>query len=416
MIKKSIDVFSLKLISAGLGFLVNIMIIRSYGTDIGGQFFYALSLLLVIKTFIEFGSPNIIVKTFASKGKVASLLTLYSALLLSFMLFFVVFLIVSIYLKYSESDSLFYILLLFGVFFSSISILITSALQGIEHHKSSIFFSTILQQFLFVIIMYIQSNKNDGGIALSYFCSYLVCALSSFFYFNYFCRSESKFRLTLASVRSIARESLPLLNTTFVASFISNFGVFFLGSISSNFFVSLYSVCLKVVNLTSFILISVNRVAAPILSRLYNEKNTKKLKLTVNNVAKYTVLIAVPLLLGIAFLSEYLLSVFSPEYSDYWYILCVMCIGQFVNSMTSCSALLLIMSGNQKTNRDITNKCAVFSIVFGLVVIYYLGALGAALLYSANIICVNVLCWLSSKRILKIDTLWVFYHPKTLLK
>lgn len=93
------------------------------------------------------------------------------------------------------------------------------------------------------------------------------------------------------------------------------------------------------------------------------------------------------------------------EFTNVYYILIILSIGQFVNIATGAGGQLLIMCGYEKTQSHISIIFLTFSIFLNILLIYFLGMLGAAIATATIIAGENIVKVIYAKRYVGVLTL-----------
>jgi O-antigen/teichoic acid export membrane protein len=212
----------------------------------------------------------------------------------------------------------------------------------------------------------------------------------------------------------LLRSALPLFWVSSIQLILGYTSTFFLGIFSNADAIGIFGAALKISMLISFILVSVNTIAAPKFAELYTQGNLSSLGKTVQDCVKLMVFAAGPVFLLFILAPEWILGFLGPKFKEGSQLLIILSIGQFINVVTGSVGYLLIMSGNESTMRNITVIIAFESIFLNLFLIKFFGALGAAVSTAISIISFNALAFICVRKKLKIWTLPFLPLPKSI--
>lgn len=220
-------------------------------------------------------------------------------------------------------------------------------------------------------------------------------------------------KIAPASSESFTRKELvttssPMMITT-VASFVmGNISLWFLGIFSTTEEVGVFSVVFKIAMLISLVLVVVNTASAPKFSELYWNDEQDKLQTILTYSAKIILSISFVMAMIIIILSKNILSIFGTEFIAGYVSLIFMVIGKLFNSFTSSDGIILNMTGNQKTLRNIVLFSLAINFFLNYLLIPKYGINGAAFATMMGTIVLNSLSVLYVKYKLKLVT---YYFP-----
>jgi O-antigen/teichoic acid export membrane protein len=156
----------------------------------------------------------------------------------------------------------------------------------------------------------------------------------------------------------------------------------------------------------SFILIAVNSIAAPKFAALYKQGDMRTLGAVARKSAALMTLMVSPLLLICVLVPSWVMGLFGKDFESGALLLSILAIGQFVNVATGSVGYLLIMSGNEKLIRNSTALAAGVNIVLNILLVPWLGPLGAAISSATGIALYNLFNMVLVRYRLKI---WVLF-------
>ena len=240
------------------------------------------------------------------------------------------------------------------------------------------------------------------NVAWFYAGGRVVVALTMSVYWIKFRKSQKKDEILY---RSLLTASLPLLLVNATSIIAASADTVMLGLISNVKEVGLYSVAARLALLTSFFLQISNSAVSPKLASLFAENKIQEMKVMVHRVTRLLIVLALISVLSFTLLGHQILSIWGNEFKESYYILLVLAIGQFVNISTGPAGYLLIMCGEEKVHGRISIISLFTNICLNGVLIYYWGALGAALATSLTVSIENFLKWFYARKFIGISTI-----------
>lgn len=162
----------------------------------------------------------------------------------------------------------------------------------------------------------------------------------------------------------------------------------------------IYSAMIRICDLLVFSIIAINISIGPSLACLHHAGETKKLQILVTKAARLSSLAALPLIILVAYFAQFAMGLFGDDFVGSPLPLLVLCISQAVVVLTGSKAILLVMSGEERTTALVLGITAIIHIAISLALIPTLGVLGAAISTAATVICWSV--WLTYMSIRKL--------------
>jgi len=145
---------------------------------------------------------------------------------------------------------------------------------------------------------------------------------------------------------SILSISLPMLMTTSMQIIISQAGIIILGMHRPTAEVGYYAVAVRLATLTTFVLSAINTMSAPKFSELYHQGQTEELLRVARKSTGLIAWVTVPILAGLLILGKQFLHLFGPEFTIAYPALFILITGQFINSISGSTGLLMNMTNN----------------------------------------------------------------------
>ena len=152
-----------------------------------------------------------------------------------------------------------------------------------------------------------------------------------------------------------------------------------IGSLLGSTEVGIYSAALKTAAWVSFVLISVNAIAAPMFATLHAQGDRQGLQRLVSGIARWMFFPALLVAGGLVLFAEPILSLFGKEFGAAKPAMAVLAIGQLVNVGAGSVGNLLNMTGHQNQCAKVVGCCAILNLLLNWISIPYLGILGAAI-------------------------------------
>jgi O-antigen/teichoic acid export membrane protein len=194
------------------------------------------------------------------------------------------------------------------------------------------------------------------------------------------------------------RESSSIMTSSILDFCVVWFSGLVLVAFSSMAEVAGFHVAQRLVILVPLVLIVVNSVSAPIYARAFRSNDIGRVSEVYRCTTVFTVVVALlPLLAYFAFPAT-LMGLFGSEYKSASMLLVVLAVGQLVNVLTGSVGYLLMLSGNADHYRRASLYSAAFTLIATWPLLYFLGALGAALAASAGVALKNILAALYVKK------------------
>lgn len=412
MIKKSINIVFIKLLSAILG-IYNIKIVTT-SLDIieSGKYFFLLSIFTFLLPLMNFGLNIYTLKRVSSeinlnKSKEIIQNNILVSFICSSILILMLYTIVKLTNYEIENINDFSFLYMFASIplFSS-GLIVCNAFLGLGKPYINVLYSGILFNLcLFFQYMFMLPSNIDDFIKIYFYSSLIFFLISlSHFMINY---GYVKFSPNI----KVILNAKYFLFIAFLGVLYSSVSQFLLGFSDSYYILAVLAVSLKLTNIFSMILGAVNNLFSKIFSNSHFNcdgllsSHSKKASITLYIIA------FPPLVLSLLF-SEYILSIFNPEFIEYSWIFKIILLSQFFNILTGTTSYLLMMTGNEKTHFFNTTLSHVISIFCGLVITSFNPAYGSLSIIFLSQIMVNFLSWRACIKLLNINTLSIINFKK----
>ena len=391
-----------KIASASSTIIFTLLITRNLNTNESGLFLFFITIVLISSNLSRFGVDKHIVKELSSiPNKKNYIKYLYShfipIFLLSTILSTILYVDDCIILKYFFPNFNFETIsfAFFTIPFYNTCLLIANFFQVKNKAYLYILALNFIQQAftsIFIgIIYFTQKEISLVEICETYLISCVVSSILLLFYSIKLDKNVNKFRLENEIFFSSLKKSLPLFIVVIFNLTLNWSSQFVLATYTTPNEVSIFTVCLRLVMLISFILVAINSVTAPRYARFFNSGDILSVRKVFMLSIKISVAFSSIVTIFYLIFGEDLLLIFGNEYSSSHSILLVMMIGQIINVLCGSVSYVLQMKGEYKTVMIANVLSGFLSIFFAFILINHYGLLGAAIAYSLSLALLNLL-------------------------
>ncbi len=190
--------------------------------------------------------------------------------------------------------------------------------------------------------------------------------------------------------KEIRRISTPIFWGSLATSFMTNLDLIILARFVDSQQVGIYAVCTRLAFLSSIILNIVGPAISPKLAVLFKNGETKKLEKLMQQTTLGLGLIAVIVLIVLVFGGRFILNIWGKDFVEGYWILVILSIGQFFNIGTGACGLLLMMTGYERIQGNISIIFLLIYLVLAFTLIYFHGAIGLAIGSATTIAGLNI--------------------------
>lgn len=265
--------------------------------------------------------------------------------------------------------------------------------RGIKHMTLAYLPATIVFPLLviggaFYYRDYLSSNQ---AIAITWFSLSLVL-MFQLWIFNQNLPTQCSTVQAIYSRREWFAVAIPLLFNDSAFVVLSQTDTIMTGAILGSFQVGIYGAAFKTATGVSFILASVNAIAAPMFATLYAQGDHEGLQKLTSTVARwmfYPTFIFALLLIGFG---DRVLGLFGEEFIAARWSMTILIIGQLFNVGAGSVGYLMEMTGHHKQCAYVLGCSAGLNLILNAVLIPTLGIMGAAIATATTMILWNV--WL----------------------
>ena len=151
------------------------------------------------------------------------------------------------------------------------------------------------------------------------------------------------------------------------------------GSLIGTAEAGLFGAATRIANLLQFAIVVVNATLAPQMADLYARSETAELRRIVTFGARLTFAAALTIAIAVLLLGKWILMLMGEEFVAAWPSLVVLALGQLFFAATGPAAMLLNMTGHQMASSRILALSVVVNLAFCAALIPAFGVMGAAI-------------------------------------
>jgi O-antigen/teichoic acid export membrane protein len=203
--------------------------------------------------------------------------------------------------------------------------------------------------------------------------------------------------------QKLLKTAKPLLLISIAGIVINSSDIIILGFFSEAKDVGTYVVAARIALLTSVLLHISNSALSPKIAALYSENNIKSLEEMIKRITKGLFFIGLFVFLFFIFSGNWILSIWGEEFEEAYWILIILGFGQLVNLTTGAAGIILIMTGHEKTQRNISLCFMMVFLILSFTIIPIYGALGASIASATTVVGINITKLIYVKKNTKIN-------------
>lgn len=388
--KSSFVAFSLKIISAAVGFILNIALARALGAEGAGMYYLALSVTTISSVISRYGLDNSLIRfvaASASQGKWEEVAGLYkngvlisggASLIVTCVLETIAPLLAKYIFSNPELSSQIRFMALSIVPFSLLNIHAALFIAMKKIRDAMVVQGLCLPIITLFLLFPFAKHAGALGAAGAYVLSCIsVCGFAAWLWRKSMPQLKNvRSAFNFEEIKSTSGRMYAIALTNLVVDMTD---VLMVGAFLNSTAVGIYSAASRTVMLNSIILLATNAVVGPLFSSLWT--NNKKQEL--NSMARLTTrgmaLLALPIFFAVMFFPRLILSAFGKDFIAGIDVLRILELGQFIALATGPVAYLLMMTGHEAFHRNNIILCAVINMALNAILIPILGMIGAAI-------------------------------------
>ena len=190
--------------------------------------------------------------------------------------------------------------------------------------------------------------------------------------------------------REWVRSSIPLVFTAGVAVLFAQADTLILGAFKGAAAVGFYTVAHKGSELIGVVLAAQISAFASTASNLYALGEKERLQRIVTRLARWTLLISMPLAIAMIVFGRWYLLLYGPGFVQARTTLAILSVGQLGNVAMGCTGILLVMTGHEQRVAVAISVGAVANLALSFALAPRWGAEGVAIAYASSMILWNV--------------------------
>lgn len=403
LIKGAAGSFGLKVVATGLGFLLNLLLARTLGSEGLGTYALCITWLALLALPAKLGFPEMMLRDIAIYSSQANwslfrgLLTRAYQIVLSLSVA-IAFIIMSLGWLWVRDIQTYLTLsiTLISLPFYSLRSLNQSVMHGLNKIVQGQLPESLIAPMLVLLLTlasYVIVNQEmTPRLVLAF---YAISAAISVLIGGFQVINALPGVLKTVEVNyetwHWVRNSLPFMVFGALHMVNSQTDIVMLGGIGGARSVGLYVVANKLSSLILFILVANNSVLGPNIASLYAAGKRDYLERLIVRSSRIVLLFSCVLAIFIFLFKMPLLEIFGREFFDSYRVLNILIIGQLINAFSGPVGLLLNMSGNEKLSLVSFALSAITNVSMNFYLIPKFGAEGAAISTATSMIIWNLL-------------------------
>lgn len=382
-----------KVMAATIAFFMTVIITRTLGAEESGLFLLGMSLLAISSVFFRLGLDNVLLRLISAEQGAGSSVdaattgivwSVFASVVFSVFVFVLSDSIAELLFKKKELSSVLSILV-WALPVMVIFTLLSFCFQGVYRVIAATFFQNlgVSLVFIFGFLSFYFSGValNAANASYIYSISAIFISLLALYAWHHQIKGVWKFSFINKSLWE-SSSKLWVVNTMCLV--VEWSGVIMVGALASSSDVAYLSAAQRTAMLTSFLLLVANMVVAPRYALLWNNNNTKKIRVLAKLTSRVLITFSLPLVFVMIAFPKSVMGLFGAEFVVAGNLLAILAIGQFFNAALGSVGFLLSMSGHEKDLRNVTLIVGALTIILNYILIGYYGTTGAAIATSVG--------------------------------
>lgn len=260
----------------------------------------------------------------------------------------------------------------------------------------SICFTSLI---VFITWLFVQ-ELSVNMVAICYAIGRVVVTISVGLYWTNIYKNNVSSQKIFAELLKMAK---PIFFISIAGVVINSSDIIILGFFTDAKDVGIYVVAARIALLTSLLLHITNSALSPKIAALYAENNIKSLEEMIKRITTGLFFIGLFVFLVFIFSGNWILSIWGEEFVEAYWILIILGFGQLVNLSTGALGIILIMTGHEKTQRNISICFMMIFLILSFTIIPIYGALGASIASATTVLGINITKLIYVKKNTKIN-------------
>jgi O-antigen/teichoic acid export membrane protein len=288
---------------------------------------------------------------------------------------------------------------------TSLELIWLRGLQGIFKIKIQVLLEKILYpliRLLFIIAFYGIGLRLEG-VLFAHLIAHLVVAVNAFYFLHKSFPFMEKIETKSLEVKRWTLFGLPLFSNELLNQTWRNMDIILLGWFLMAEDVGIYTAAVRLAVLIPLPLFAVNTVFAPMISKIYGQKEMDRLSPLYKSITKWIFSLSFPLFLTFALFKIPLMKILGVEFTKGATALVIIAAGQLINASVGSVGYLLTMTGRPYMNFINTIILVIFNFTFNYLLIPRYGLVGAAIAHSLSLGLINLMRLLQVYILVKIQ-------------
>lgn len=422
LIKDTFFVSLFKVLGIVLGFTLNIFLARYYGSE-------TLGLISIILTFISFSSLFVLFGTDTAINKLIpkysieygwkTTFVFYKKIILSI---FITSLIIGSFLYFASKDiaiyffhnnvlTIYFKTISLFIFFISIRVFFLKTIITLGSVKTfgALFVApTVLIFIVLPVVYFYDSNNKMLPLDVFIFVPIFVSIFSFLYIYKIFTLKIQKTGVINKNkysfpIKELLDNSFPMFFSSSLYLILSQIDTLIIAYYYSSKEVGLYSVAAKITLLGRFFLNTVSSIIAPKISKYYHSNNIEMLHTTIKNSLKLIRIVTIPVIIVIAILGKFILSLFGQQFVEVYNVLLILLFGEFISAMFGSIGTIINMTNNQHIYYKIILFTILLNICLNIIFVKLLGVVGIAFATTISLFVLNYLSYFFVKKTIKVS-------------
>lgn len=288
-----------------------------------------------------------------------------------------------------------------AVLFMGLGLLLAHQLQAALRIRVSIFMLSIGTPVIAGLAVILLKLDNAQSFAIAYSSAATLTFVVGIFFWN---SERIDNRAVSFDSGVLWRSCTPLWVASIMSMLILWSAQLIAGIFVSSADIALLAVAQRLALLVSFILMSVNLVVSPRFAALHNKGDMNGIRSLTYRTVRLMLLVSAPMLLLCWIFPAEILQIFGEKFRDGQNLLRILASAQFVNVLAGPVAYLLMMTGNERDQRNAVIIAGCVAIVASFALIPKFGLTGAAIAAAFPLLAQNLAALIFVKKRLGFTT------------
>ena len=411
--KGSLNFLIIKIIAMAFGYINIIIITKYFGTAAMGIFSYVVSILTFTGTFVGFGIDQTttvrFISKFKAKKKFGSIKSFYFQAIKIIFIPGLIFSLLFFFFPEFIADKIFgkpensiyiriFAFLLIPIVIRKINGQFLRAYKKIGQFAFLQLFFTPITVIILIFILFFTNIRSENAPITVHFISIFFLFIISFILILLLKNWKQAKITEKVKVKEIFKMSFPVFFIAIAATVVKQGDKIILGYFVSNSDIGIYHTMYRTAMLINIVLLTANSSLAPRFSELIELNKMKELKNLISKATKYITIFSFIIFILIIIFAKYIIAFYEIDYNTGVLILYFLAFAQMFSAWCGPVGGFLLMSGNEKINRNISVIFVFAFIILNIIFVYFYGILGAAVTISGLIILRNIIYVIIVKR------------------